>query len=279
MNCRTFSIVVTDLARAHLSDVAAHADALEHARNCTSCASRLEDERTLTRGLAGLASVRMSETNALKSEERLRSAFAAHFAAGEKPSSVAQIHLLESARVSHWNQRRLLLGMAASVLLLLAATLIWQSTGSPERKQTQAVKGADVSASVKLPGGPKVTQSEVQQVVAQPKLVPVSKAHAGKAAKPIQWHTRQAESAYVLVTMGTFEPITSEREQATDFIPLMQSGDVEPMTSGQVMRVVMPRSAMAYFGLPVSTERPSENVKADVLYGEDGLARAIRFVR
>jgi len=36
---------------------------------------------------------------------------------------------------------------------------------------------------------------------------------------------------------------------------------------------------MASFGLPVNQERAESRVKADVLIGEDGLARAIRFVR
>jgi hypothetical protein len=41
----------------------------------------------------------------------------------------------------------------------------------------------------------------------------------------------------------------------------------------------MSRAALASFGLPVNAERADERVKADVLMGHDGLARAIRFVR
>jgi hypothetical protein len=36
---------------------------------------------------------------------------------------------------------------------------------------------------------------------------------------------------------------------------------------------------MRSFGLPVSEERALDRVQADVLMGEDGIARAIRFVR
>jgi hypothetical protein len=46
-----------------------------------------------------------------------------------------------------------------------------------------------------------------------------------------------------------------------------------------MVRVELPRSAMASFGLPVNMDRANENVKADVLMGVDGLAHAIRFVR
>jgi hypothetical protein len=45
------------------------------------------------------------------------------------------------------------------------------------------------------------------------------------------------------------------------------------------MRVELPRSTLAGFGLPVNMERVNERVKADVLVGPDGQARAIRFVQ
>jgi hypothetical protein len=51
------------------------------------------------------------------------------------------------------------------------------------------------------------------------------------------------------------------------------------MESGEVIRVQMPRSALIRFGLPVNVERADVPVTADLLIGEDGLARAIRFVR
>lgn len=51
------------------------------------------------------------------------------------------------------------------------------------------------------------------------------------------------------------------------------------MESGQLIRVQIPRSALVSFGLPVNVERADAPVTADLLLGEDGLARAIRFVR
>jgi hypothetical protein len=67
------------------------------------------------------------------------------------------------------------------------------------------------------------------------------------------------------------------REIATEFFPLM---DVAlPFERGQLLRVVVPASTMRPVGLPVNEDRLSERVQADVLVGEEGLARAIRFVR
>ena len=48
---------------------------------------------------------------------------------------------------------------------------------------------------------------------------------------------------------------------------------------GQIVRVELPRSTLATFGLPVNMDRYHERVKADVLFGADGQARAIRFVQ
>jgi len=45
------------------------------------------------------------------------------------------------------------------------------------------------------------------------------------------------------------------------------------------VRVELPRSALANFGLPVNMDRYNEKVKADVLVGVDGLAHAIRFIQ
>ena len=41
----------------------------------------------------------------------------------------------------------------------------------------------------------------------------------------------------------------------------------------------LPRAALLSFGLPMNMERADERIKADVIVGNDGLARAIRFVR
>jgi hypothetical protein len=75
-------------------------------------------------------------------------------------------------------------------------------------------------------------------------------------------------------------PTTNANEEiTTDFLPLSYSSSLSQFDEGQVVRVELPRSALQSFGLPVNAERYGERVKADVLLGHDGVARAIRFVR
>ena len=72
-------------------------------------------------------------------------------------------------------------------------------------------------------------------------------------------------------------------EVATAFFPLTYSS--LPISNAQLVRVQVPRSALASFGLapmdvPGSATggTASATVAADVLVGEDGVARAVRFV-
>lgn len=73
--------------------------------------------------------------------------------------------------------------------------------------------------------------------------------------------------------------LANHAEIATDFIPLSYMTPATLQDGGQIVRVELPRSALAKFGLPVNMDRYNEKVKADVLFGVDGLAHAIRFVQ
>ena len=68
------------------------------------------------------------------------------------------------------------------------------------------------------------------------------------------------------------------RELVTEFFPLTYSN--VPARGGYVVRMQVPRSALASFDAAAFTpDTASPNVLADVVVGDDGLARAVRFVR
>jgi hypothetical protein len=80
------------------------------------------------------------------------------------------------------------------------------------------------------------------------------------------------------IASGATKP--NEAESVTEFISLVADAPAgTPLESGQLVRVQVPRAALASLGLPSNIERGNEPIKADVLLGGDGLARAIRFVR
>jgi hypothetical protein len=71
----------------------------------------------------------------------------------------------------------------------------------------------------------------------------------------------------------------ASREIVTSFLPLTY-GPL-PMTDGRIVRIELPRRSLAALGL-LSDDQVSkgpDTVLADVVVGEDGLARAVRFVR
>ena len=69
------------------------------------------------------------------------------------------------------------------------------------------------------------------------------------------------------------------RELVTEFFPLTYSN--VPARGGYVVRMQVPRAALAAFGatLTAAGDNGSQSVLADVVIGNDGLARAVRFVQ
>ena len=87
----------------------------------------------------------------------------------------------------------------------------------------------------------------------------------------------EAAPAAAVKTAGRVrKPVTRPQEVVTAFFPLMDPAP--PFERGQLLRVELPASAMQMVGLPVREDRLADSVQADVLVGEEGLPRAIRFV-
>jgi hypothetical protein len=66
------------------------------------------------------------------------------------------------------------------------------------------------------------------------------------------------------------------REIVTQFYPLMDTPP--PFERGELVRVSLPASALRRAGFEIEGAEPDDEIEADVLMGEEGLARAIRFV-
>ncbi len=69
----------------------------------------------------------------------------------------------------------------------------------------------------------------------------------------------------------------ASRPVYTDFFPLSTVA-LDRHEPAQLVRIRLPRREMRKFGLPVSEEFERTSIEADVLIGQDGIARAVRFV-
>ena len=87
---------------------------------------------------------------------------------------------------------------------------------------------------------------------------------------------REPETAATVIPAPQQSPQTIEI--ATDFFALMPGAGLNTLESGQIVRVRLPRNALNSYGLPVHRDRMDEPVTAQVLIGQDGVARAIRFL-
>jgi hypothetical protein len=67
-----------------------------------------------------------------------------------------------------------------------------------------------------------------------------------------------------------------KHEVVTEFFPLMFAPP--DLLHGLLLRVTVPASTMRLAGLPVMPEQANDPVQADLLIGDDGATRAIRFV-
>ncbi len=68
----------------------------------------------------------------------------------------------------------------------------------------------------------------------------------------------------------------AEDEADTSFYPLPEAEALPAVENAMVVRVQLPVSSLQLMGVPVSDEGADASVQADLLLGQDGLARAVR---
>jgi hypothetical protein len=257
MNCQRLENVVSELARGQMMAAEQRREALAHIDVCEDCAARLRDEEMLTRGLKSLAADMESLAAPTGIETRLLEAFRTR-------------EVVVPVSVKQSNSRYWLAAVAAVLLIAMSlVALRWQSNGvdTPLKSVagvTPAEKGTPVEkeTNVKPPEEP----SKAVEYQANDQSPKRNERRPNRQRRP-----RRSENTEVA------NHVTSEI--ATDFIPLRYMNAASLQDGGQIVRVELPRSALANFGLPVNMDRYNEKVKADVLFGVDGLAHAIRFVQ
>jgi hypothetical protein len=251
MNCQRFENVVSELARGRMMAAEQRGEALAHSDACEDCAARLQDEEMLTRGLQSLA----AEMETCGAPEPLEGKLLEAFRAGP-------IVVPISSRRS--NSRYWLAAVAAILLIVISVVAVrWRAAvvDAPLQTAKEETSPAKPQA-IDKPSEqlPKEVEYRVDNVSPQRSLRKPSR----------RARLRGAENAQLANHVN---------EVATDFIPLSYMSAANLQDGGQIVRVELPRSALANFGLPVNMERYNERVKADVLLGVDGLAHAIRFVQ
>jgi hypothetical protein len=276
MNCSDFESVINELARDHLLDAALRADSLAHAESCARCAVRLTEERALTSGLRTLAAGGAQAEAPARVEAALLSAFRQRdnlivLKPASRPSRLAGRWRWASAGIA-----------AAAALFFISASALYV------QRSTQQWELATARNSQPQRLTPWTADTNQRAAHLEPAVSPVERGFTPQVAfERVSNRTRDRfdGSRRRVPSIESPQPVnvaassTADDAIATDFIPLNYATDLSNLDSGRVVRVELPRTALARYGLPMNAEREGEPVKADVLLGDDGLARAIRFVR
>ena len=68
------------------------------------------------------------------------------------------------------------------------------------------------------------------------------------------------------------------QEAESQFIPIPYAAPLLPTERAEIVRVNLPVAALANMGMQVLGAEPGMRLNADLVLGENGLARAVRFV-
>lgn len=308
MNCQQFETIVGDLARGLPLEARAREEARAHEGACARCGARLANARALSAGLRGLAASTETATAPPRVEANLLAAFRAHAAQGAGVEAAPPRAPVTRAaeRIAPVNERVVTLarpaaqgrrtwaktlGAAATAAAAAVALFILvpppesvppTGAGAPQTAATSSTvftpRAPETFASVpQTPGGgaPVGTEGAAAGVVKRRPSTPrMPPARSSARATPAAYRGSVGSGP-----QGARGRASRDEEIATDFFPLTQDARFAVSEGGQMVRVELPRTALQRFGLPMNVERADDRVKADVLLGHDGVARAIRFVR
>jgi hypothetical protein len=287
MNCKEFEEIINDLACDHLMLANRRVQALTHQEACARCAARLAQERLLTERLQMVAEVEAGQTPA-RVKASLMAAFAEHQGISAAPVSPAPVKPASVNTPAQGNKNRWprwAMAAAAAILILLAVVTLRllkaQSSAEiqPDAPPIQAEVDKEKKESAPqnpTPATPDAPENQKPSIVAGQSKLDGTKEKAspsqgvGQVAQNRK--PRNVGSASIAANRA------AQNEEVSDYIALTYLNDSTAFDSGLVVRVQVPRSTLISMGLPMSVENSSELVKADVVVGDDGVARAIRLV-
>jgi hypothetical protein len=273
MNCRDFESIILGLDRGESPGAAAQ----EHAASCAGCRKELDTIQDLRASLGALA----RHDAAMEAPARLEAALLRELAQGREKVSPGAV----TTRRAAMPKFSFVLAAAAAVILVAIAAGIGlvrlnylrtnprapviagggeTQTASPERRPERKPELKDDQAA-----NPSIVhehnRADQEQGARGGQIVRDRERERNRSSREIRRVARSANRA-------------DDFEIATDYFPIDFGSSMQPIDGGQIVRIKLPRSALRNYGLPVDPLRADEAVKADVVIGNDGMARAIRFV-
>ena len=275
MKCRDFELAVLSLAARRPLEGDGARQALAHAADCRHCDVRLTEERALASGIWAVV-------RDLAAEEAPPSVENAVLAAFRERNAGASVCTVRSS--PSWKTQRprwMLAAAAALIMAMISVAAILNHSGHPNRELDISIARSGASGSQDPEFGQASPQSSLNVT-----SLPTSIWKASTASKPERsvgsmrsGSMRSKDQLYVGPRSTTRRNLTINAEATTDFFPLMDGDDLDSLESCEVVRVELPASVLLAAGLAANLDTEGETVRADVVFAQDGLARAIRFLR
>jgi hypothetical protein len=111
--------------------------------------------------------------------------------------------------------------------------------------------------------------------------VPALSAAAAAGIALFLWAHGQRPKPAPVSAMVVAQAVVPAAEEDADasFYPLAEAEALPAVENAMVVRVQLPVSSLQLMGVPVGEERADASVQADLLLGQDGLARAVRLAQ
>ena len=271
MNCHEFEAMVVDLVRGEGVGPELVTRCWAHAANCPHCAEHLLQQEKLTAGLAVLASQTDQPVLQNQFEDALRREFRRQFANRE---GMQRGHVLTIATPQsglRFKPSWTWAAVAAAILLASAVGILAVRARSTNHFTQTAQDKTPAQAGITHP------PNAVENAATQPASPLVSQAQRDSAPSVSKKSHAEGGKKNLSPASRPAKRLNPDDEVATSFYPLPYGSGLGMDDGWQIVRVSLRPDALASLGLDLPTV-PAGTVQADLVLGEDGMARAIRFV-
>jgi hypothetical protein len=189
-------------------------------------------------------------------EQRLVDAFKEHLKESKASSLKASFSLLSLWRfISRENKWKYATVAVSLAFCFFVSWSLWKRPAA--NSNTSATIQPKLESPVPIMEMPQATMSPAESERV-PDVHPIRRPSRPKLPPQIEWATA---------------------ETATDFYAIPYVEPFGPQDRVRIVRIQVPYPIMANYGFPVYSDQALSSVQADVMVGDDNVARAIRFVR
>jgi hypothetical protein len=265
MNCRDFENNIRSLIRNQSNETSAGEQLFEHAGNCQRCAALLEAEKNLLANLRAVIDDIALESVPSRIEANLLAVFDSQTALRAK--AAPDIKNIWNP-IRYWRQTRwAFVAVAIIVLACLVGIRQMDFIFNGEDQEVLRVSTTPITApDLSFPETDEPVLNAPVRVYKQTSIRKQKTPHS----KAVAYLSRTKMRSVVK------KPVKTNAQYEAPFFQLAQADELVSLESGQLVRVELSVSSLVKLGIPLKSDKGNQSVQADLLIGQDGIARAIR---